>query len=75
MFRKNLEVIDRLNTDIPLFSYLYKKYTLLEKEIASFKAHKELQDDLFWGKTYQRLKQQKNDLHKEIYWIVRKVKC
>lgn len=73
MFTAHLHLIQRLQSTIPAFAYLYNKYEKLEGEIASYELNRSNGSDLFCPETFLLLKQEKKVLHGEIYKILRKI--
>lgn len=74
MFTAHLDLISDLRTKIPAFAYLYNKYEKLEQEITHHELHLKSASDLYCSDTLIFLKQQKKELHDEIYKLVKKIR-
>ncbi len=73
MFTAHLDLISELKSKIPAFAYLYNKYEKLEQEIAHHEFHRKSGSDLYSSDTLIFLKQQKKELHDEIYKLLKKI--
>lgn len=73
MFTAHLDLISQLKSKIPAFAYLYNKYEKLEQEIVHHESHCKSGSDLYSSDTLTFLKQQKKELHDEIYKVLKKI--
>ena len=73
MFTAHLGLISHLKLNIPAFTYLYNKYEKIEQEIAHHEFHRKSGSDLYSSDTLIFLKQQKKELHDEIYRLLKKI--
>jgi uncharacterized protein YdcH (DUF465 family) len=73
MFTARLDLMSQLKSNIPAFAYLYNKYEKLEQEISQYELQLKSATDLNCRDTLIFLKQQKKELHDEIYRLVKKI--
>lgn len=73
MFTAHLDLISQLKSKIPAFAYLYNKYEKLEQEITHYESYGKNGSEMYCSNTLIFLKQQKKELHDEIYKVVKKI--